>query len=437
MLICCPGAYKGDLIIPEGVTKIYGERTYGNGAFAGCIGLTGVTIPNSMNVIGDGAFSGCVSLTEVTIPKSVNLIGRDTFSGCSALKSVTLPKKIISLGARAFSDCSSLESISLPTGITSIQAGTFRNCSSLKNIIIPEGIKSIHWWAFYKCVKLEEAQIPNSVTSIETEAFFDCNNINKISIPTKLQSVGSYAFGNCSRLKSLTIPDTVKKIGFRAFSGCDKLKDIYYNGDDEQWNALENIDLALDGCNAKVHFKKIIPKMTLNTSSLTLKTGTTRTVTATLVNDSISKVTSSDKTKSIVASAKKKGKGIVIKAGNMTGKATVTVKSKSGILRKITVNVQTAMVTTKEIQLSKTEVSLDKKEKSAVITVKAKPDEVSTGEPIEVWGQSIGRVFSYDWDSKTGKITITGKDELKRTGELTVAVGRKRKRITVKVNTLR
>ena len=43
----------GDVIIPEGVTKI------GNSAFYGCANLTSVTIPGSVKEIDKRVFQGC------------------------------------------------------------------------------------------------------------------------------------------------------------------------------------------------------------------------------------------------------------------------------------------------------------------------------------------------------------------------------------------
>jgi predicted small secreted protein len=59
-----------------------------DGAFAGCRGLTSVTIPNSVTSIGNYAFVNCRGLTSVTIPNSVTSIGDYAFSECIGLTSV-------------------------------------------------------------------------------------------------------------------------------------------------------------------------------------------------------------------------------------------------------------------------------------------------------------------------------------------------------------
>lgn len=60
--------YMGSVVIPENVT--YNSLTYSvtsidYAAFAGCTGLTSVTIPNSVTSIGTSAFAECTSLNEI------------------------------------------------------------------------------------------------------------------------------------------------------------------------------------------------------------------------------------------------------------------------------------------------------------------------------------------------------------------------------------
>jgi len=60
-----------------------------NSAFTLCIGLTSITIPNSVKNIGDIAFYGCTNLKSITIPNSVTYIAGDAFLS-SGLETVTI-----------------------------------------------------------------------------------------------------------------------------------------------------------------------------------------------------------------------------------------------------------------------------------------------------------------------------------------------------------
>ena len=106
-----------------------------NSAFLDCVGLTNITIPNSVTNIGFAAFSGCSGLTSVTIPDSVTSIDDYAFSGCRDLTSVTIPDSVTSIGDGVFYDCSGLTSVTIPDSVTSIGYGAFRDCDLLKSAI--------------------------------------------------------------------------------------------------------------------------------------------------------------------------------------------------------------------------------------------------------------------------------------------------------------
>lgn len=64
-------------------------------AFAGCTGLTAVTIPESVTYIGSSAFENCTGLTAVTIPESVTTIENSVFRNCTGLTQMTMSSTTI------------------------------------------------------------------------------------------------------------------------------------------------------------------------------------------------------------------------------------------------------------------------------------------------------------------------------------------------------
>ena len=143
--------YVGNVVIPEEVT--YSDVTrkvtqIGKYAFAGCINLTSVTIPNSVVKIGNYAFELCSSLTSVTIPEFVYTIGDFAFMRCSALTSITIPNGVTIIGAGVFGACTSLTSITIPEGVTSLESAAFSGCSSLTSITIPSTVNRIGMGVF-------------------------------------------------------------------------------------------------------------------------------------------------------------------------------------------------------------------------------------------------------------------------------------------------
>ncbi len=140
------------------------------------LGCQTSVIPNdgSIKGIGGYAFSGCIGLTNVTVPDSVISIGEDAFSGCSGLVSVTIGKEVASIGSYAFSGCRGLTSVEIPDGVTSIGLFAFSDCSGLTSVIISDSVTSIGDFAFSVCSGLINVTIGSGVTHIGEYAFGYC-----------------------------------------------------------------------------------------------------------------------------------------------------------------------------------------------------------------------------------------------------------------------
>ncbi len=277
----CPGY----IVIPDKVKKI------GKCAFKNC-SIKSVTIPDSVTSIEEEAFSGCKYLSSVTIPDSVTSIGANAFSGtawqeeklkespfiiingilidgknCSG--DIIIPDGVKSIGDYAFSNrnglltnCANLTSVTIPDSVTSIGDYAFEFCNSLTKVILPDGIKSIGENAFSSCSNLKTLDIPNGTEHFDMTSFgyeellqmlstsnsiiinsklifvySDSINIEEYEIPDTVTRIENWALGGLSELRSLYIPLSVTEFGENIFTS-DNLRDIYYQGTEEQWNAI-------------------------------------------------------------------------------------------------------------------------------------------------------------------------------------------------------
>ena len=267
-LLCYPAGGAIVYQIPEGVTSI------GEYAFYCCSSLTSVTIPEGVTSIGEYAFSGCSSLASVIIPEGVTMIRRGTFAYAG------------------------VESITLPDGLQIIEscydnyywgdhfAGAFQGCNKLKNIIIPDSVTRIGDGTFRYCVSLTSVIVPGSVQSIGCEAFFGCTGLESVILLEGVSWIAGYsysittynygAFCDCSSLRSITIPLSLKGIYKAAFSSCDSLKDIYYAGNQKQWDSIEiNSDGNKSLLNATLHLNSFGSDKTLRLTSTSPANGET------------------------------------------------------------------------------------------------------------------------------------------------------------------
>ena len=197
--------------------------------FAGCSGLTSLTIPSGVTSIGDRAFKDCSGLTSLTIPSGVTSIGESAFLDCSGLTSLTLPSSVTEIGESAFQDCSGLTSLTIPSRVTSIGSGAFIGCSGLTSLTIPSGVTWIDLYAFAGCSGLTSLTIPSGVTWIGWYAFRGCSGLTSLTLPSSVTEIGKSAFQDCSGLTSIyAYLEKTPKLGSDVFTGCDAKNCILY-----------------------------------------------------------------------------------------------------------------------------------------------------------------------------------------------------------------
>jgi len=208
-----------------------------------------VVIPDGVTKIDDQAFWQARNLTSVVIPDGVTEIGYGAFLWCDSLTNVIIPASVVKIGDQAFRFCSSLTSMTIPDSVTELGDGAFSGCTRLTSMVVPDSVTRIGDYAFSVCKDLTSVTLPDGITRIGKSTFSGCDNLTSLTIPDGVTELGDEVFFQCLGLKSVTIPDSVTKIGERAFYRCHPT-DIYYGGSKAQWEKIAIDDLTA----ATIHY---------------------------------------------------------------------------------------------------------------------------------------------------------------------------------------
>lgn len=222
-VIKCPKQYQGNVTIPSHVT--YEGLTYCvtmiyTQAFYSCMGITSVTLPNTIEYIAQGAFWNCSNLTSINIPPSVKKIARIAFSGCEKLAKVNITD------VKAWCNIEFETEESNPLLFSHF---LFLNGKKIKNLVIPDGVEIIKGNAFNECYGLISVTIPNSVTSIEERAFCKCINLESVKIGNGVKRIGNFAFFKNENLSVVYLyAKDCPLFGHYCFSDTNPQKPFYY-----------------------------------------------------------------------------------------------------------------------------------------------------------------------------------------------------------------
>ena len=194
------------------------------------------------------------SIYFISIPaeidgQPVTKIASCAFNGCWGLTEVSIPASIVEIGeygkANVFEDCFNLEKISVDKSnpvFCDIDGVLFNyayeGCPVLaqyplgkadKTYVFPDNAYGIYSYAF------KEERHPSEYDRGR-------DYLESVVLPEGMSWVGYSAFEGCLSLKSITIPDSISyglnQIAQFAFKDCNNLTDVYYNGNEEDWNGI-------------------------------------------------------------------------------------------------------------------------------------------------------------------------------------------------------
>lgn len=192
--------------------------------FKSLSGLTTVTIGNNVTYLTTGCFQGCSNLTTVTINSGSNLrtIYDNAFANCVNLETINIPNTVTKIGS-AFNGCTSLP---VENGLRYADTCVVEAVDNSSTYTIKEGTRIIGSNGIFGKSNLINLVMPNSVAYIEYAALANNSNLESVTMSNSIVSIGVYAFNNCPKLTSITIPSTTKEIGYEAFRQCSRLSSV-------------------------------------------------------------------------------------------------------------------------------------------------------------------------------------------------------------------
>ncbi|MCR4916520.1 MAG: leucine-rich repeat protein [Prevotella sp.] len=261
------GGYSS-VVLGEGITGI------GEGAFADCQGLWGLSITTDLTTIGSGALhrstesdpqmsiyltvnpgasstavadnlfnveGGFMSLTSVTLNEGVTSVGKSAFY-CCLIREVYLPETLEAIGDFAFTSNTSLTDLYVkwptPLDITGDQYNPIQNGNVTIKLHVPLGTSALYkahpYWGTYFDIPEDNdvingfvyQAIPNTDHELKVIKYVGENT--KLSIPESVykDNVTYQVTGIAGNIFTdmgdvvLTIPESVTSINDQAFKGC-------------------------------------------------------------------------------------------------------------------------------------------------------------------------------------------------------------------------
>ena len=155
----------------------------------------------------DDAFAGCVQLTSIVLPQTLRNLGKNAFLRCTNLTSCIIPDSTITeIPFEAFWGAGLIE-FRVPEGVTYIEQRSFEQMPNLQRVHLANSVQSVSPWAFYILDALQDPIYNDSLFVL-----MPMNYQGAYTIPAGIQVIYKSAFYGCTKITSLTIPEGAKRI---------------------------------------------------------------------------------------------------------------------------------------------------------------------------------------------------------------------------------
>ena len=218
--------------------------------------LTKVTVLDGCTKLGEGAFAGCRGVSEIVLPSSITSVAVDCLKDTAWVKNH--PAGVIYAGRVVYGysapdmtydemmdkiaageDIENTYDIILRADTVRINDNAFLD-SGIRSIRIPDTVKSIGNRAFYSCMALKSVRMSSYLEELGTYAFYSCSALKEIYIPGTVKVISDNAFNGCRGMSTLILGNGIERVGERAFNSCELLSTVRCDFVAAQWRALSS-----------------------------------------------------------------------------------------------------------------------------------------------------------------------------------------------------
>jgi len=209
---------------------------------------------DTVTYIGDCAFADCINLSEVILPEQLTSLGRDVFAFCKSLKNIVLPSSLESVGSAVFAECTSLTAITVQSDID-FTGEPFSSVVPLRTLtlsndvtVLPDVLHRLTLTSYivndtdgtgYASFNGVLYSHDDGADTYTLEKYPRAKSTLSYTLPDNIQTVVTYAFSGNTYLTKVVFPESLNTLQDYAFSNCTSLTQIRFTGDAPGfWNGV-------------------------------------------------------------------------------------------------------------------------------------------------------------------------------------------------------
>lgn len=215
-----------EVVIPDSVIKILGDKENERGAFSGCTALKSVQIGSGVTHIGAYAFKNCVALNSVNIPANVQFVEENAFQNCLELKTIELNSNG-SLAKNSFENCLYVDTLKLGDAVrlNDNARESLSGLTRLNNFVVSDNNQHCRYDEANHCL------LTKTNKDDDTLVMAGCDAV----VPASVTQILDWSFG-ARTPENLYVPSTVTKIDEKAFNDNPICTDASSN----PWSTISN-----------------------------------------------------------------------------------------------------------------------------------------------------------------------------------------------------